>query len=211
MAVKECGRKNRSGALLIVCAPSGAGKSTLIGKLREEFPEIAFSISCTTRAPRDGEKDGVDYLFLSREEFLRRRGEGYLAESALVHGNWYGTPLPPLRELLAGGHDVVFDIDVQGAAQLRLSLPGGRYVFILPPSMRELERRLRGRGTESEEAVVRRLENARSELGAANWFDSWIVNDNLERAYAELRAAYVSATLNPVLKPCLVTSLLEEN
>ncbi len=200
----------RSGALLIVCAPSGTGKSTLISRLRKEFSRIAYSVSCTTRAPRGREQDGVDYHFLAREEFLQRRQEGYFAESACVHDNWYGTPLEALGKLLASGRDVVFDIDVQGAAQLRLSMPRGRYVFILPPSLAELERRLRGRGTDAEETILRRLANARMELREANWFDAWIVNDNLERAYEKLRAEYLSATLNPALMPRFALSLMED-
>ncbi len=202
--------QKRSGALLIVCAPSGAGKSTLTERLRADFPRIGFSVSCTTRPRRPHEVDGRDYIFLDEATFLRRRREGFFAETARVHGNWYGTPLNALKEMLAAGRDVLFDIDVQGAAQLRLSIPGGTYVFILPPSMAELERRLRGRGTDAEEAIVKRLANARSEIREANWFDAWIVNDDLEEAYDKLRAVYVQATLKPVLQPHFALSLLEE-
>ena len=141
---------SRSGVLLVICAPSGTGKTTLVQRLREEFPNFAYSISCTTRAPRGREVDGKDYHFLSVEEFLRRREAGYFAEWANVHGNYYGTPLAPVLETLKAGNDVLFDIDVQGAAQLRLTLPRGQYVFLFPPSMSELERRLRGRGTDDE-------------------------------------------------------------
>ena len=116
----------RSGVLLVVCAPSGTGKTTLIQRLRDEFPNFAYSISCTTRAPRGHETDGKDYHFLSVEEFLRRREAGCFAEWANVHGNLYGTPLAPALETLKAGQDVLFDIDVQGAAQLHLSLPRGQ-------------------------------------------------------------------------------------
>lgn len=201
---------SRSGAMVIVCAPSGAGKSTLINRLRQEFPRIAFSISCTTRAPRDGEKDGVDYYFWDKETFLIRKKMGYFAESANVHGNWYGTPLGALKDMLKAGRDVVFDIDVQGAAQLRESVPGGRYVFILPPSMAELERRLRARGADSEEAIFRRLSGAASEIREAEWFDAWIINESLETAYDELRAFYLAATLAPALRPEFTRNLLLE-
>ena len=148
---------SRSGVLLVVCAPSGTGKTTLIQRLRDEFPNFAYSISCTTRAPRGHETDGKDYHFLSVEEFLRRREAGFFAEWANVHGNYYGTPLAPVLETLKAGQDVLFDIDVQGAAQLHLSLPRGQYVFLLPPSLSELERRLRGRGTDDEASIARRL------------------------------------------------------
>ena len=128
----------RSGVLLVVCAPSGTGKTTLIQRLRDEFPNFAYSISCTTRAPRGHETDGKDYHFLSVEEFLRRREAGFFAEWANVHGNYYGTPLAPVLETLKAGQDVLFDIDVQGAAQLHLSL--ARRADPRPPPV---QRRLR--------------------------------------------------------------------
>ena len=199
----------RAGALLIVCAPSGAGKTTLITRLRQEFPRIGFSVSCTTRAPRPGETDGKDYHFVSEETFLRRRDKGAFAEWARVHGNFYGTPLAPVREALDAGQDLLFDIDVQGAAQLRLSLPHGRFVVVFPPSGQVLERRLRARGTDDEATVLRRLDTARNEIRQAHWFDAWIVNDRLDAAYDELRAVYLNAALAPALRPHLATSLLE--
>lgn len=137
---------NRLGIALVISAPSGTGKTTLIKRLRKEFPNFGYSISCTTRAPREGEVDGKDYHFLSRERFVELRDQGHFAEWAEVHGNFYGTPLPPVREMLAKGQDILFDIDVQGAAQLRKNMPDARFLFILPPSMEELERRLHGRG-----------------------------------------------------------------
>ena len=200
---------SRSGVLLVVCAPSGTGKTTLIQRLRDEFPNFAYSISCTTRAPRGHETDGKDYHFLSVEEFLRRREAGFFAEWANVHGNYYGTPLAPVLETLKAGQDVLFDIDVQGAAQLHLSLPRGQYVFLLPPSLSELERRLRGRGTDDEASIARRLSNAASEIRQAHWFDAWIVNDNLDKAYDELRAVYLAATLHPAHRPGLANTILE--
>ena len=177
----------RRGLPLVICAPSGAGKSTLIGMLRREFP-LEFSVSCTTRAPREGERDGVDYWFVGSDEFLRRRGEGFFAEWAEVHGNFYGTPLRPVQEMLAAGRDVLFDIDVQGAAQLSLTLPEARFLFILPPSLAELERRLRARGTDSEDSIRTRLANARAEIAQSHWFDALVVNGDLDAAYDRLRA-----------------------
>ncbi|WP_302608427.1 guanylate kinase, partial [uncultured Desulfovibrio sp.] len=134
----------REGIALVLSAPSGTGKTTLIKRLLAEFPHFGYSVSCTTRQPRQGEEHGKDYFFLSREEFERRRAEQAFAEWAEVHGNFYGTPLAPVKEMLHQGQDVLFDIDVQGAAQLRLTLEEAAFVFILPPSMAELERRLRG-------------------------------------------------------------------
>lgn len=200
-------RKKRAGLSLIVCAPSGAGKTTLIGRLREEFP-LQFSVSCTTRVPRAGEVDGRDYHFLSREEFIAQRDSGLFAEWAEVHGNFYGTPLKPLRERLACGEDMLFDIDVQGAAQLALTLPESRFVFIFPPSLKELEARLRKRGADSEESILLRLANARNEIRQSHWFDAWIINDDLDKAYDELRAFYLSSTLGPALRPDVIHSIL---
>lgn len=199
----------RSGVLLVLCAPSGTGKTTLVQRLRAEFPNFSYSISCTTRAPRAGEVDGTDYHFLSVDEFIQRRDRGFFAEWAAVHGNFYGTPLVPVMETLKSGKDVLFDIDVQGAAQLRLSLPHGRYVFLLPPSMSELERRLRSRGTDDEASITRRLANASTEIRQAHWFDAWIVNDDLDVAYDQLRASYVTATLHPACRPGLANAILE--
>ena len=198
----------RRGLPLVICAPSGAGKSTLIGMLRREFP-LEFSVSCTTRAPREGESDGADYWFLGREEFLRRRGEGFFAEWAEVHGNFYGTPLRPVQEMLAAGRDVLFDIDVQGAAQLSLTLPEARFLFILPPSLAELERRLRARGTDSEGSIRTRLANARAEIAQSHWFDALVVNGDLDAAYDRLRAFYLAGTLRPALSPRLAAAVME--
>lgn len=202
--------QQRSGIALVICAPSGTGKTTLTKRLINEFPRFAFSVSCTTREPRPGETHGKDYDFLSVEEFKRRREAGFFAEWAEVHGNYYGTPLEATRELLAHGRDVLFDIDVQGASQLRRTIPGARLIFILPPSREELERRLRGRGTETKESLAMRLAMAERELAQAHWFNLWIVNDTLEEAWQELRAAYLAATLSPVCRPGFLNTLLKE-
>ena len=137
--------RERSGIVLVLCAPSGTGKTTLTRRLLTEFPRFAFSVSYTTRKPRNGEVDGKDYHFVTVEAFLRLRDAGFFAEWAEVHGNFYGTPLKATLDLLDEGRDVLFDIDVQGARQLRASLQRGRYVFIMPPSRDELEHRLRAR------------------------------------------------------------------
>lgn len=200
--------RRRQGLPLVICAPSGTGKTTLIHKLREEF-SLNFSVSCTTRPPRQGETDGRDYIFLDRTEFLKKKDAGYFAEWAEVHDNFYGTPLQPVLDRLNRGEDMLFDIDVQGAAQLALSLPQARFVFILPPSLAVLAQRLRSRGTDSEEAIRLRLVNARVEIGKCHWFDAWIVNGDLEQAYAELRAFYLAAGLKPSLQPGLARAVLE--
>lgn len=196
------------GQVLIICAPSGTGKSTLVGKLRKEFSQIGFSISCTTREPRDGEVDGREYYFLDREEFISRREKGEFAEWAEVHGNFYGTPAKPVEEMLLKGTDVLFDIDFQGALQLRESIPDGVFVFLMPPSYADLDKRLKNRGTDSDEVIARRLKNARKEMEAATEFDYWIINDDIERAYAELRSVYLAGKVRRCSRPGLLDNIL---
>ena len=187
--------RSRFGLLLVISAPSGTGKSTLIKRLREEFSRLAFSVSYTTRAPRAGEQNGREYHFVAREEFFRLREAGELAEWAEVHGNYYGTSRPAVQQVLDQGLDVLFDIDVQGSRQLRRAFDQGAFVFLFPPSMDVLEQRLRGRGTEDEQSLGKRLANARQELEQADFFDYWIVNDDLDQAYQELRSVYLAEGL----------------
>lgn len=203
-------RTSRPGIALVLCAPSGTGKTTLSKRLLAEFPSFSFSVSCTTRAPRPGEVDGRDYNFLSREKFDELLSKGYFAEWAEVHGNRYGTPLAATLATLAKGRDLLFDIDVQGAAQLKKTLPQALFVFVLPPSKGVLENRLRGRGSETEESIAKRMANAKKELMEASWFDAWIVNDDVEEAYMDLVAAYRAAALSPSRQGNRVTDLLKE-
>ena len=199
----------RKGIALVISAPSGAGKTTLVQRLLREFPQFGYSISCTTRQPRQGEVDGKDYVFLSREEFEERRAQGYFAEWAEVHGNLYGTPLAPVKDSLQRGQDVLFDIDVQGAAQLKLSLAEAVFIFILPPSMTELERRLRSRALDDEATIERRMANARQEMLESRWYDAWVINDDLDTAYDALRSVFVAASLAPFRSPDLPEALLD--
>ena len=199
----------RLGIALILSGPSGSGKSSISKEIMKRHPDVAFSISCTTRAPRGTERNGVDYHFLSREDFRKKIEAGDFIEYAEVHGNYYGTLKSEVLDRVTRGIDVILDIDVQGAAQLHLSLPRGQYVFLLPPSLSELERRLRGRGTDDEASIARRLSNAASEIRQAHWFDAWIVNDNLDKAYDELRAVYLASTLHPAHRPGLANTILE--
>lgn len=200
----------RKGIALVLCAPSGAGKTTLTRRITARYERITFSISCTTRAPRAGEEDGRDYYFISRAEFERRRDEGYFAEWACVHGNYYGTPLDVTRAVLDEGKDLIFDIDVQGAAQLKKTLPGAYFVFILPPSRAALEERLKTRGTESDESLAVRLSNAVKELKEAEWFDSWVINDDQEKAFQDLCSVYNAAGMSPARRPDFLRLLLEQ-
>ncbi len=201
--------KNQKGKVLVVCAPSGTGKTTLAKRLMDEFPKLNYSVSCTTRAPRPGEIHGEDYFFLKKDEFNRRRLDNEFIEWAEVHGNNYGTLRKTLKDTLGKGEDLLFDIDVQGAAQMRLNLPGEcTFVFIVPPSIEALEQRLLARGSESEETIKRRMANARGEIANAHWFDYIIINEHLEEAYSHLRAAYLASGLSPAHRTALINSLL---
>ena len=183
------------GTLYIVTAPSGAGKTTLVHAVLEREPGLALSISYTTRAPRPGEVDGRDYRFVSREEFLRLRDGGELLEWAEVHGNYYGTSRTWIETQLQQDRDVLLEIDWQGARQVRRMFPHAVSIFILPPSLEALEARLRGRGTDSEATIARRLAAAREEMRHVEEFDYAIINDRLERAIDELTAVVRAARL----------------
>ncbi|HMY16038.1 MAG TPA: guanylate kinase [Polyangium sp.] len=175
--------------LLIVSSPSGAGKTTLCNRLRAEFPQIRFSVSHTTRKPRPNEVDGREYHFTDKETFARMVEQNRFAEWAHVHGNMYGTSLSEIdiaRE--TGSNGVLFDVDYQGARQIKARMPEAIGVFILPPSLAELERRLRGRGTEDEPTTLRRLQAAKGEIEHYGFFEYVIVNDDIQRAYDSLRA-----------------------
>lgn len=198
----------RLGQVLVVCAPSGTGKSTLISMLRDEFPDFGFSVSYTTRQPRGNEQDGREYNFVTREQFVAMRSRGDFCEWAEVHGNFYGTATKPVEAMLDQGQDVLFDIDVQGAKQLKKTFYKGTYVFLLPPSHEELVRRLKGRGTDSDDSIERRLSNATGEMEQAEWFDYWVVNDNLDAAYQELRSVYLAGKCKPSLRPGILDNIM---
>jgi guanylate kinase len=200
--------RDRSGVALIISAPSGTGKSTLVRMLRQEFPEFAYSVSYTTRAPRKGEVDGRDYHFVTRERFLDLVTERFFAEYATVHDNLYGTPLQSTLQTLDHGRDLLFDVDVQGASQLKTSMQVGAYVFLFPPSHDELRRRLLARGSEDERTLSTRLANAREEIGMAGSFEYWLVNDVLDDAYAALRAIYLAERTRSTIRPDLMERVL---
>jgi guanylate kinase len=191
------------GILLTISAPSGTGKSTLINMLTREYPEFGFSVSYTTRSPRPGEVHEKDYFFVDQSEFLALRDKGFFAEWAEVHGNHYGTPGQKILSALNSGQSLIFDIDVQGAAQLKKNLNTGLYVFIFPPSMKALELRLIRRGTDDPHTIRRRINNAGLEISRSGIFDYWVVNDSLNHAFEDLksivRAEKLKACHNPGL------------
>ena len=180
-------REARKGMLLVISGPSGAGKGTLYGKVLAADPDMTFSVSYTTRAPRPGEVDGKDYRFVSDGEFRAMLEQDGFLEHAQVHDHFYGTPGQPVRDALEAGRSVMLDIDPQGALQVMEKMPGCVSVFILPPSFTELRRRLEGRGTETREQIERRLQNARGEVALKDKYQYLVVNDDLEVAYRTLQ------------------------
>ncbi len=181
------------GQLFVLSAPSGAGKTTILKRVMQEIAKLAFSVSHTTRQPRKGEMDGVDYHFVSVEEFTGMRDEGMFLEWAEVHGNLYGTSRMAVLEQLEKGIDIILDIDVQGASIISEDdSQDSVSIFVAPPSLQELERRLRGRGTDSEETIMLRLGNARKEMNSAKQYDYLVVNDNLDEAAATLKAVLIA-------------------
>jgi guanylate kinase len=184
------------GRVVVITGPSGVGKGTLIRTLRERLPELELSVSATTRAPRPGERDGVDYHFLSDADFQRRVDAGEFVEHATYAGRRYGTLRSELERRTAAGRPVVLEIEVQGARQVRETLPEAVQVFVAPPSLEALRARLVGRGTDDPETVAARLAVAREELSARDEFGHVVVNDRLEDALAELERI-VRGTLGP--------------
>jgi len=181
------------GNLIIISAPSGTGKTTILKKLFAEVKGVTFSVSHTTRRPRTGEKDSVDYYFVDQETFKRMQADKEFLEWAEVHGNFYGTTRREVNRHLAQGLDVFLDIDVQGARQVREAAGGECFsIFIVPPSWEEQERRLTSRGTDSPETIRLRLQNARKEMQDAGLYDYLIVNDTVEQAVDTLRAIIVA-------------------
>lgn len=188
--------------VLVVSAPSGAGKTTLCDRLLEEFPRLTYSVSCTTRAPRSGEVDGRDYHFLNDAAYTEERDAGRFLEWAEVHGNGYGTRRADLLRIVGEGRDILLDIDIQGAAQLRQAVGTAEAddplrrglvdVFVVPPSLEDLARRLRGRNQDDEATIRRRLAAARAEMEAWSLYQYLVINDDLDTAYDHLRAVYLA-------------------
>ena len=188
--LKQC---QTAGRLIVLTGPSGVGKGTLVRSLLQSHPELYLSVSVTTRSPRPGEINAKHYYFVSREQFEQMIAQEQLLEWAQFAGNCYGTPRQQVEEKIQQGKSVLLEIELEGARQIRTSFPQAMRIFILPPSMQELEQRLRGRDQDSEEAIARRLRRAEEEINAAGEFDFKIVNDNFETALKDIEAALFSA------------------
>lgn len=196
--------------LFVISGPSGAGKSVLIHRIIDEVPGLRFSVSSTTRAPRPGESDGVNYHFITREAFEADIDAGQFFEHAQFSGNLYGTNRHEVEEARRLGQDLLLDIEVQGARQLQEKGIEAVYIFVVPPSFAELERRLRLRDTESEAAILKRLRQARQDVSQIHRYQFVIVNDNLEEAFSRLRSIFIAERarriqMEPVLAPILAS------
>jgi guanylate kinase len=201
-----------SGCLFVLAAPSGGGKTSLVKALLEREPGMRLSVSYTTRSPRPGEQDGVDYHFVDEATFMALKDAGEFLEHAFVHGNWYATSKTWLADEVRAGHDVLLEIDWQGARQVRELIPGSVLVFILPPSLASLHERLKKRGQDSEEVIARRMEAAREEMRHCGEFDYVIMNQDFARAVDDLsvivRAARLAAPRQQVRHAALIDALL---
>ena len=195
----------RRGLLIILSSPSGAGKSTLARRLREWDPTISFSVSATTRAPREGEVDGTDYHFLSEAQFKRDVSQFEMLEHAHVFGHFYGSPKGPVEEAVGKGHDVLFDIDWQGAQQIQNSALGAHTlsIFILPPSITELKRRLVSRGQDTSDVIAKRMLKSWDEISHWAEYDYVLINDDLEETDTRLKSIVTAARLKRIQQPGL--------
>jgi guanylate kinase len=192
---KAGGSKRRKGSLFVISAPSGAGKTTLCKKLLKKYDDIKMSVSYTTRTPRRGEVNDVDYTFVTERRFRSMIARNEFAEWAMVHGNMYGTSLKRLRRMSREGYDIILDIDTRGAAQIRNSYDNAVYIFIMPPSLEVLRERLIGRKTDSEDIIRGRLNNAREEIEHCREYDYIVVNDDLKRAFRDLESIVLATRL----------------
>ena len=179
---------SKKGLLLVISGPSGVGKGTVCGEYLKLHPECSLSVSATTRSPREGEVDGVNYHFLTQEDFKERIAQDGFLEHAIFCENYYGTPKDAVMKMLNEGKDVILEIEVQGALQVRSHYPEGVFIFVLPPSMEELENRLRGRGTETDEVIAKRLDRAKAEFKFIEKYNYVLTNDTVENAVERLGA-----------------------
>lgn len=201
---------NHKGILMVLSGFSGAGKGTLMKKLLETYDNYALSVSMTTRQPREGERDGIEYFFSTKEAFEQKIEEGGLIEYAQYCGNYYGTPKAYVEEQLANGKDVILEIEIQGALQIKEKFPEALLLFATPPSIEELEKRLRGRGTETEEVISKRLLRACEEAEGMDAYDYLVINDDLERCVEEIHSIVNAARNTPSRNNEFITQIKAE-
>ncbi len=197
------------GLLVVISGPSGAGKGTICMQLLMEMSFLKVSVSATTRKPREGEKDGIDYFFIEEEEFLKRVKNNEFLEYAIVYGNYYGTPKEEVFKQLKAGKDIILEIDIQGALQVKKNYPMGVFIFILPPSLTELKNRIEGRGTDSKEVILRRMESAYDELNYAFQYDYVVVNDRVDIATEKIKHIILAEKNRAIRKKEIINKVRE--
>jgi len=201
---------SKRGLLIVISGPSGAGKGTLCEKLREKNPGIKISVSVTTRPPRNGEVHGINYFFITKEEFYRLRDEDKLLEWAEVYGNFYGTLKEHVEEVLKRGEDIILEIDIQGALKIKEKCPEGVFIFIIPPTMEELKRRIKKRATETEEEILKRFQGAFRELNFVTRYNYIVINDQVDEAVKKLEAIIMAEKCRVDRNRELYLNLLKE-
>lgn len=197
------------GLLVVISGPSGAGKGTICMQLLMEMSFLKVSVSATTRKPREGEKDGIDYFFIEEEEFLKRVKNNEFLEYAKVYGNYCGTPKEEVFKQLKAGKDIILEIDIQGALQVKKNYPMGVFIFILPPSLTELKNRIEGRGTDSKEVILRRMESAYDELNYAFQYDYVVVNDRVDIATEKIKHIILAEKNRAIRKKEIINKVRE--
>lgn len=198
-----------SGLLVVISGPSGAGKGTICKKLKEVMKDLKVSVSATTRGPRAGEVEGESYFFLKEEEFIKRINNDEFLEYAKVYGNFYGTPKKEVFKQLEDGNDIILEIDIQGALQVKKNYPRGVFIFILPPSLNELQNRIEGRGTDSKEVILRRMQCAYDELNYAFEYDYIVLNDEVESAVEKI-VHIINAEKNRAIRKKAIINKIRE-
>ncbi len=198
-----------SGLLVVISGPSGAGKGTICKKLKEAMKDLKVSVSATTRKPREGEKEGVSYFFLKEDEFVKKINNDEFLEYARVYGNYYGTPKKEVFKQLEEGNDIILEIDIQGALQVKKNYPRGVFVFILPPSLKELKNRIEGRGTDSKEVIFKRMQCACDELNYAFEYDYVVLNDEVESAVEKIKCIINAEKNRAIRKKSIINKIRE--
>ncbi len=197
------------GLLVVISGPSGAGKGTICSRLKEEFKDLKVSVSATTRKPREGEEEGTSYFFINEEDFIKRINNDEFLEYAKVYGNYYGTPKSEVFKQLDEGNDIILEIDIQGALQVKKNYPKGVFIFILPPSLSELNKRIENRGTDSKEVIMKRMQCAYDELNYAFEYDYVVVNDEVETAVEKIKHIIFAEKNRAIRKKAVINKIRE--
>ena len=198
------------GLLVVISGPSGAGKGTICRQLLMEMGYLKVSVSATTRKPRQGEEEGISYYFIDEKEFINRVENGEFLEHAKVYGNYYGTPKEEVFKQLKAGNDIILEIDIQGALQVKKNYPKGVFIFILPPSLTELKNRIVGRGTDSKEGILRRMECAYDELHYAFEYDYVVLNDHVEEATEKIKHIILAEKNRAIRNKAIISEIREK-